>query len=314
MPEGAVDGVVSIKDPSKWNDKFMRISNYVTTKEAWDILALTHEGTKAIKDSKFQLNVFKFEELLMRDDESFDNFYGKLTAIVNGSFIIGEKISESKKKGNTKFFYKTIWKNFDKKDKENQKKKDESSVQCHGCNGFEHMEFECPTHLRAQRKPAMNASLSDYDSNISSSSKETSSNEKVNYLAFSSSVVSTKNFDLEGDDTLESDSDDLDSLRIAYNELYEESLKLKKNHGLISKEFSMIKLGKDQLTSKIAMFSVKNADLEANVKELKHELEQANLKLNKFSRGSRKLDKMLNIRLSARDKRGLGFSAANAKT
>ena len=140
-------------------------------------------------------------------------------------------------------------------------KKEESSAQCHGCKGFGHIKIECPTHLKAQGKPDMNASLSDSDLDISSSSKETSSHEKVNYLAFSSSIVSNNDSDLKGDDSLESDSDDLDSLHIAYNELYEESIKLKKNHGLISKDVNVIKLEKDQLTYEITVLSVKNADL-----------------------------------------------------
>lgn len=115
----AVDGVVKVKDPSKWTanerelanwnrkgvnanfisvslEEFMHISNCAIAKDAWDILALTHEGTKAIRNSKLQLNVSKFEEIRMKEDESFNEFYGKLTAIVNVSFSLGEKIPESK--------------------------------------------------------------------------------------------------------------------------------------------------------------------------------------------------------------------------
>lgn len=77
-------------------EKFMHISNYETAKDEWDILALTYEGTKAMRDSKLQLNVSKFEEIWLRDDEGFDKFYGRLTAIVNASFSLGERILESK--------------------------------------------------------------------------------------------------------------------------------------------------------------------------------------------------------------------------
>ena len=36
------------------NEEFKKISFIETTKEAWTILQTTHEGTKAVKDSKFQ--------------------------------------------------------------------------------------------------------------------------------------------------------------------------------------------------------------------------------------------------------------------
>lgn len=38
----------------------------------------------------------RFEEIRMKDDESFDEFYAKLNDIVNSSFNLGEKIPQSK--------------------------------------------------------------------------------------------------------------------------------------------------------------------------------------------------------------------------
>ena len=35
------------------NEEFKKISSTETTKEAWNILQTTYEGTKAVKDSKF---------------------------------------------------------------------------------------------------------------------------------------------------------------------------------------------------------------------------------------------------------------------
>ena len=48
-------------------------TNYA--KEAWTILQNTYEGTKAVKNSKLQRS---FEEIMMDDDESFDELYAKL--------------------------------------------------------------------------------------------------------------------------------------------------------------------------------------------------------------------------------------------
>ena len=55
-----------------------------------------YEGTKAVKDSKFQNLTTSFEEINMEEDESFDEFYAKLKNIVNSAFNLGETIPELK--------------------------------------------------------------------------------------------------------------------------------------------------------------------------------------------------------------------------
>ena len=65
------------------NEEFKKISSTETTKEAWTILQTTYEGTKAVKDSKFQRLTTSFEEIKTEDDESFDEFYAKLKDTVN---------------------------------------------------------------------------------------------------------------------------------------------------------------------------------------------------------------------------------------
>ena len=78
------------------NEEFKKISSTETAKEAWTILQTTYEGTKAIKDSKFQRLTTSFEEIKMEEDESFDEFYSKLKDIVNSVFNLGETIPEPK--------------------------------------------------------------------------------------------------------------------------------------------------------------------------------------------------------------------------
>ena len=60
------------------NEEFKKISLIETAKEAQTILQKTYEGTKAVKDSKFQRLTASFEEIKMEEDESFDEFYAKL--------------------------------------------------------------------------------------------------------------------------------------------------------------------------------------------------------------------------------------------
>ncbi|GAA0266049.1 hypothetical protein GCM10010492_77590 [Saccharothrix mutabilis subsp. mutabilis] len=52
----------------------------------WDILETIHKGTTSVKRSKLQRLTSAFETLFMRDDETFDDFYAKLSDIVNSSF------------------------------------------------------------------------------------------------------------------------------------------------------------------------------------------------------------------------------------
>ena len=59
-------------------NEFYRISHITIAKEAWQILEITYEGTKKVKDTKLQMLTSQFEELKMSEDESFDSFYCKL--------------------------------------------------------------------------------------------------------------------------------------------------------------------------------------------------------------------------------------------
>ena len=78
------------------NEEFKEISSTETTKEAWTILQTTYEGTKAVKDSKLQSFTMSFEEIKMKEDKSFDEFYAKFNDIVNSAFNLEDTISEPK--------------------------------------------------------------------------------------------------------------------------------------------------------------------------------------------------------------------------
>ena len=78
------------------NEEFKKISSTKTAKEAQTILQTTYEGTKVVKDSKLQRLTISFEEIMMEEDELFDEFYAKLKDIVNSAFNRGEQILESK--------------------------------------------------------------------------------------------------------------------------------------------------------------------------------------------------------------------------
>ena len=75
------------------NEEFKKISFTEITNETWIILQITYEGTKTVKESKFQRLTTSFEEIKMEEDESFDEFYAKLKDIVNSAFNLGENHS-----------------------------------------------------------------------------------------------------------------------------------------------------------------------------------------------------------------------------
>ena len=78
------------------NEEFKKISSIETAKEVMTILQTTHEGTKAVKDSKLQRLTLSFEEIKMEEDKSFVEFYAKLKDIVNSVFNLGETIPKLK--------------------------------------------------------------------------------------------------------------------------------------------------------------------------------------------------------------------------
>ena len=65
-------------------------------RKTWQILEMTYEGAKNVKDTKLQMLTMHFEELKMSEDESFDSFYRKLNEVVIGKFNLGEKTENSK--------------------------------------------------------------------------------------------------------------------------------------------------------------------------------------------------------------------------
>jgi hypothetical protein len=77
-------------------EEFGRISRCVIAKEAWETLEITHEGSKIVKASKIQMLVSKFEEIRMEEEETFDEFYSKLSTIRNSTINLGKKMTDAK--------------------------------------------------------------------------------------------------------------------------------------------------------------------------------------------------------------------------
>jgi hypothetical protein len=72
------------------------ISNRETAKETWDILKTTYEGTKLVKSIKLQMLVSEFERIRMLENETFNEFYDRISDLRNSMINLGKKVLDKK--------------------------------------------------------------------------------------------------------------------------------------------------------------------------------------------------------------------------
>ena len=74
--------------------KFNRISTCKTTKEIWDKLKVTYEGTTQVKESKIALLSNQYEMFKMLDKESIATWFDRFTTFFNQLNQLGKIIPE----------------------------------------------------------------------------------------------------------------------------------------------------------------------------------------------------------------------------
>ncbi|XP_061993453.1 uncharacterized protein LOC133711335 [Rosa rugosa] len=74
----------------------LRISHCDTAKQAWDLLQTTYEGNKKVRAQKLQGLIYEFETMTMRDDETVDNFHGRILKITGQCRSLGALFDEDK--------------------------------------------------------------------------------------------------------------------------------------------------------------------------------------------------------------------------
>jgi len=108
-PEDTTLEIVPLKNARLSNDKalhalcqalspseFAKISNCESSKEAWKILETTYGGTKLVKSAKLQMLISRFEEIKMLEEETFGEFYSKMSDLRNSMVSLGKPISDLK--------------------------------------------------------------------------------------------------------------------------------------------------------------------------------------------------------------------------
>ena len=117
-PTKIIDGVESAKPEKEWDEvdkkmaqlnakamnilycaldanEFNHILTYLSAKEIWDRLEVTHEGTNQVKESKINILVHKYELFKMEHDESITEIFTHFTDIINGLKYLGKSYSNS---------------------------------------------------------------------------------------------------------------------------------------------------------------------------------------------------------------------------
>ncbi|XP_040363426.1 uncharacterized protein LOC121049643 [Rosa chinensis] len=74
----------------------LRISHCDTAKQAWDLLQTTYEGNKKVRAQKLQALIFEFETMTMGDDETVDDFHGRILKISGQCSSLGAPFDEDK--------------------------------------------------------------------------------------------------------------------------------------------------------------------------------------------------------------------------
>jgi hypothetical protein len=118
IPTKTVEGATIAKLESEWNEadvklienckamsslycaldpnEFNRVSSCDSTKEIWDKLEVTYEGTNQVKESKMSMLVHEYELFVMKKDENISQMSTRFTNIINCLKSLGKIYTNEK--------------------------------------------------------------------------------------------------------------------------------------------------------------------------------------------------------------------------
>ena len=77
--------------------EFNRVISCTTTKEIWDHLEVTHEGTKKVKSTKIAILTSEYQNFIMNASESIKEMFTRFNDIVTNLQALGKTISTEEK-------------------------------------------------------------------------------------------------------------------------------------------------------------------------------------------------------------------------
>ncbi|KAI3456997.1 hypothetical protein Pfo_013660 [Paulownia fortunei] len=310
----ALNAIFSVVD----SNQFRLIGTCETTKEAWDILQITYEGTTSVRLSKLQMLASKFEDLRIEDNETIpmilryddtklvrktlrsllDRFAHKVIAIESAKYVtimcLDELMTEAyeiEDVAQTDDQDMTdpvvfLTQNFQKYENasnsfsfSNDKKY--KQIQCRECEGYEHIQSKCANTFKKKKEMSLNITWIG-TSRISEGNTDSISKDKEKVVqTFSTNEIS----DYSSDEEEPSDED----IRIMYGQIVELTCQIiKLQHKLNQFKFQIVE--KDML-----------------LKSTTTELERAKTSLSSINTGKAKLDKILSTRQVGGNRQGIGY-------
>lgn len=76
-------------------DILLSLAEKKTAKEAWEAIKIMCQGAERVKTTRVQTLKAEFEAMTMKDTDSFDDFYLKISGLVTNIRALGEEVAES---------------------------------------------------------------------------------------------------------------------------------------------------------------------------------------------------------------------------
>ncbi|MQL79838.1 hypothetical protein Taro_012266 [Colocasia esculenta] len=177
--------------------EFNRISACKSTKEMWDKLRLTHEGSDKVKETIIDILVAQYERFQMQSGESISQMYSRFTDITNGLAGLGKtyEVGDMKYQSGRRYFKKGR----EFKISEGKEVKRSEPI-CYECKKPGRIKAECPKLKKTEfkkkdnmkkfkkyKKKAMTAAWNNESELDSESSSNEEEEEKAN-LAFMANI------------------------------------------------------------------------------------------------------------------------------
>ncbi|XP_012573171.1 uncharacterized protein [Cicer arietinum] len=74
-------------------EEYDRIEEFNRAKELCDTLKIHHEGSRHVKQAKIDIGVREFELFKMKEEETIDDMFSRLTIILNSLRSLGKEYS-----------------------------------------------------------------------------------------------------------------------------------------------------------------------------------------------------------------------------
>lgn len=74
----------------------LQVGELESAKKVWDAIKARHIGAEKVREARLQTLMAEFERLKMKENESIDEFVGKLSEISSKSAALGENMEERK--------------------------------------------------------------------------------------------------------------------------------------------------------------------------------------------------------------------------